>query len=104
MNKYLFATLTLATVHAMAVASTPTVVDEEGYAFEGAARVTGWRDDQGHYGSDAVCTQGRVLLLSNGLTLRCQNSGRSSAREVQIFRRGDYFKVQVGSDTFLMHK
>ena len=104
MKRYLFASLALATLHSMALAAEPPdSVDADGYTFVGKTRITGWKDEKGGSGSDARCESGRTLLLSNGQALKCQNSGSSSSRDAYIYRKGDYYKLRVGVDTFRLH-
>ncbi|WP_342316391.1 hypothetical protein [Lysobacter sp. FW306-1B-D06B] len=77
-------------------------LEAEGYELVGDARVERWLDHNG----DEVgggCPRYGQMELSNGLLLKCTGSGMSPGRDATVLRKGDYYKVLVGSDTYDAH-
>ena len=76
-------------------------MEADGYQFAGTTRIDSWLDEDGHEVDG--CERGGVMHLANGLTLHCTDTGLSSSRDVILYKKGDYYRVIVGVDTYLMH-
>ena len=76
-------------------------MEADGYEFAGTSKIVSWLDANGNEVDG--CERDGVMHLANGLVLHCTDTGLSSGRDAVLYRKGDYYRVIVGVDTYLMH-